>query len=184
MKDYAISSQLRIHSGFQGKEFHHVMGTVSQEGNQMAQVYWDSPPWPLCWWLLLSIYFLSSFLKPAECSQRALCHPVCLFSHRPRRLNLKPRLPPLYQPGLLGSLSLKFLPTALLPSCVLKLPFFLVPSVYRMILPQFYWKTIKAIQHDITELTFSLLKSVSWSSDLFQRKKGFFSLQSLILYLC
>lgn len=72
---------------FRGKKFHHVMGTVSQEGNQMAQVSWDSPPWPLCWRLLLSIYFLSSFLKPAECSQRASCHPVCLFSHRPRRLN-------------------------------------------------------------------------------------------------
>lgn len=42
----------------------------------------------------------------------------------------------------------------------------------------------KVIQRDITELTFSWLKSVSWSSDLFQKKKDSFSLQSLILCLC
>lgn len=103
----------------------------------------------------------------------------------PQTQTIKPELPPLYHPGALGSLPLKFLPTILLPSHVLKLSFLLVPSVYRMILPQFLWKNNQSHStwHNRTYLFFTqkcLL--IFWPFS--KEKKVPFFLQSLVLYLC
>lgn len=77
---------------FKGMKLPHVMRTISQGGNKMAQASWDSLPWPFVWTAII-FHFLSPSSQPAERGQRASRHCACWFSNRPKCSNLSWLLP-------------------------------------------------------------------------------------------
>lgn len=77
---------------FKGMKLPHIMRTVSQGGNQMAQVSWDSLPWPFVWTAVI-FHLLSPSSQLAERDQRASCRRACWVSNRPKWSNLSWLLP-------------------------------------------------------------------------------------------
>lgn len=82
---------------FKGKKLHHVMGTISQGGNQMAQVSRDSPLWP-CVWAAVIFHPFSVLLLTACLVKPEGIMPLCTLA-LPQTQTMELQLAPLYHPG-------------------------------------------------------------------------------------